>query len=186
MIKKSIILLPILFLSLLSTAQFIDDEEPEYAKNDTSNFKDKLIFGGNVGIVFGSYTYVNISPIVGYKIKPEFSAGLGVIYEYVNDKTYKPYYKTTIYGAKLFAQYVLFDYVILYAENNSLSLESKYYDRIHNYPEKGRFILNVPWIGGGVYQKSGRGGMYLMVLFNLNNTTNSPYPSYEYRMGFNF
>jgi len=185
-IKKNILLLFLVLISLLSSAQFIDDEEPEYAKKDTLNFKNRLIFGGNLGIVFGSYTYINISPIIGYKLKPEFAAGIGLIYEYVSDKRYRPYYETTIFGGKLFAQYVLFDYVILYAENNTLSLERKYYDRVHNYPETGRFMLNVPWIGGGIYQKSGRGGMYFMILFNLNNSTNSPYSTYEYRMGFNF
>jgi len=184
--RKYILLLFILFFSMLSFAQFIDDEEPEYATNDSLSFKNRLIFGGNLGLVFGTYTYINISPTVGYKIKPDFAAGVGVIYEYVNDKTYRPYYETTIFGGKLFVQHVLFDCVILYAENNTLSLEKRYYDRIHSYPQEGRFILNVPWVGGGFYQRSGKGGMYLMILFNLNNSANSPYSSYEYRMGFNF
>ncbi len=171
---------------MLSSAQFIDDEEPEYAEEKEPKITDKLFFGGNLGLVFGQYTYVNISPIAGYRINPKFSAGVGLIYEYVSDKRYIPYYETTIFGGKLFAQYILFDYVILYAENNIISLENKYYDVIHNFPEDGRFLLNVPWVGGGIYQSAGKGGMYFMILFNLNNGSNSPYSSYEYRIGFNF
>ena len=185
--KKYIIFIFILFYALLSSAQFIDDEEPEYASRDTTpKFADKLVFGGNISLMFGQYTYVNISPIVGYRITDEFTAGLGVIYEYVNDQTYKPSYETTIFGGKLFAQYVVFDYVILYAEDNILSLERKYYDVVHNYPNDGRFTLNVPWVGGGIYQKTGKGGLYFMILFNLNTERNSPYPNYDYRLGFNF
>ena len=177
----------LLSFSYVASAQFIDDEEPEYAeKKEVPKFTDHLFFGGNLGLVFGSYTYINISPIIGYKITDDFSAGTGFIYEYVRDTRYRPYYETTIYGGKFFTQYVLFDYVILYAEDNILSLESKYYDVIHNYPDDGRFVLNVPWVGGGIYQKAGKGGMYFMILFNLNSGPNSPYSTYEYRLGFNF
>jgi len=185
--KRYLFLLSLLFISLISSAQFIDDEEPEYAEEkEVPKFTDNLFFGGNIGLVFGSYTYINLSPIIGYRITDKFSAGTGFIYEYVKDNRYIPTYETTIYGGKFFAQYVLFDYVILYAEDNIISLEKKYYDVIHNFPSNGRFVLNVPWIGGGIYQQAGKGGMYFMILFNLNNSTNSPYSSYEYRLGFNF
>jgi len=185
--KQFFLLVFILTTVFSASAQFIDDEEPEYASDTIPKFTDKLFFGGNVGLMFGSYTYVNISPIVGYHVHPSLSVGIGAIYEYIKDDRYLNYeFETTIWGGKLFAQTVVFDFLILYAENNLLSLESQYYDAKNNYPETGRFFLNVPWAGGGFYQKAGRGGMYFMVLFNLNNSMNSPYSDYEFRIGINF
>jgi hypothetical protein len=184
---KYIILIIALSLSFSLQAQFIEDEEPEYASDTLPKLRDKLFFGGNIGLTFGSYTYINVSPIIGYRIFPQLSGGVGVIFEYMKDNRYANYsFETTIYGGKIFLQSVLFKYLILYVEDNILSLERKYYDAVHNYPNDGRFTLNVPWIGGGFYQKAGRGGMYFMILFNLNNSSNSPYSSYEYRIGFNF
>jgi len=186
--KKTLLFLVAIVLVLTSSAQFIE-EEASTSKKAPSNepkFTDKLFFGGDLGLMFGSYTYVNISPIVGYRISPEFSAGIGAVYEYHSDNRVKGYkYSTSIYGGKLFAQYVLFDKVILYAENNLISLESRYFDLANNYPKEGRFLLDVPWIGGGLYQSMGNGGMYFLMLFNLNTGVNSPYAPYEFRIGFN-
>lgn len=184
--KKTFFFLFLAFTVIVANAQFINDEEPEYAEDNIPKLRDKLFFGGNLGLTFGQFSYVNISPIVGYKIKPNFSAGVGIIYEYFSDQRYQPYYSTTIFGGKLFAQSVLFDYLILYAENNTLSLECKHFDVVNNYPNDGRFMIQVPWVGAGFYQKAGRGGMYFMILFNLNTSANSPYPAYDYRIGINF
>ncbi|MBN2669533.1 MAG: hypothetical protein JXR60_09920 [Bacteroidales bacterium] len=179
-----------LFLFLgtnIASAQFIGDEEPEYATKDTIlNFADRLVFGGSFGLIFGTYSYVNISPVVGYRINNYLTAGVGGIYEYIKDRNFYYTYESTIFGGKVFANVLLFDYVILYAENNMLSLQRKYFDAINNYPSTGRFFLNVPWIGAGVnYGQNGRGA-YMMILFNLNQSINSPYPPYEYRFGFYF
>ncbi len=184
-IKNFLLILAVGF-SLGSYAQFIDDEEPEYAEEETTDEPRKFFFGGNLGLMFGDYTYINISPTVGYRVHPKLSAGGGVIFEYVNDKTRYYTYSTSIYGFKLFAQSILFESIILYGENNILSLEKRYFDALNNYPSGGRFLLNVPWLGGGYYQKAGNGGMFVMVLFNMNRTRNSPYPPYEFRVGVNF
>jgi len=185
--KQFFLIIFFITIGLTSTAQFIADEEPEYATDTIPKFTDKLFFGGNLGLMFGSYTYVNISPIVGYRVKPHLSVGTGAIYEYIKDNRYLNYeFETTIWGGKLFAQTIVLDFLILYAENNFLSLERRYYDAKNNYPETGRFFLNVPWVGGGFYQGTSNGGMYFMVLFNLNTSMNSPYSNYEFRIGINF
>jgi hypothetical protein len=182
---KVLILILLISYSLPSFSQFIGDEEPEYAEDETQTEEKKLFFGGNLGLLFGSYTYINLSPSVGYRVHPKLSTGAGIVFEYVNDKTTSYPYETAIYGGKVFAQSVLFDHLILYAEDNFLSLEKKYYDAVNHYPETGRFMVQVPWVGGGIYNKMGNGGVYAMILFNLNRTANSPYPPYEFRIGFN-
>ncbi len=182
--KQLLFLLVFLSCSIASYAQFIDDEEPEY-REEAPSFKDRLIYGGNLGLVIGTSTYINVSPMVGYKVTPDFSAGTGIIFEYMNDKRYTPTFETAIFGAKLFAQQVLFDFAVLYGEFNLISLETKYY-HWEKYPEQKRFLLPVPWVGGGIHQRMGNGGVSLMVLFNLNSSKHSPYPPYELRVGFFF
>ena len=177
------------FFSLSASAQFIDDENPEYKDTvDHSAWTKKLLFGGDLGLMFGSYTYVNISPTVAYPMNDYYALGGGIIYNYVSDKRYIGYeYSTTIFGAKLLIQSVLFDALLLYAEENIISLERKHFDAIHQFPENGRFVTQIPQIGAGYYQRSDSGGgMYFMVLLNLNYSINSPYAPYEYRIGFNF
>ncbi len=182
--KRPSFLLAFLFLSMLSQAQFISDEEPEY-EEEQPKLTDRLIFGGNFGLMIGTSTYINLSPTVGYKVTPSFSAGGGIIFEYISDKRYKPRFETSVFGGKLFAQQELFDFLILYSEVNLVSLETKYYNW-DLYPDQKRFWLPVPWVGGGYFQKAGKGGIYLMILFNLNNTNHSPYQPYELRAGFYF
>ncbi len=182
--KQLLFLLAFLSCYLVSNAQFIDDEEPEY-QEETPSFKDRLIYGGNLGLVVGRNTYINVSPMVGYKVTNSFSVGTGIIFEYMNDKRYTPTFETSIFGGKFFEQQTLFDFAVLYGEFNLLSLETKYY-HWDLYPEQKRFLLPVPWVGGGIHQKMGKGGISLMVLFNLNSSQHSPYPPYEIRAGFFF
>jgi hypothetical protein len=183
---KKLIFFTLIVIGISAQAQFIDDEEPEYAQDSVPSLRDKLFFGGNFGLMFGTFTYVNLSPTVGYRIKPNLSAGVGILYEYWQDNTTGRSFSTQIYGGKVFTQAILIDFLILYGEANMISLEKKYFDFQHNYPESGRFTLVEPWLGGGFYSKMGNGGVYFMMLFNLNHSSNSPYAPYEYRIGFNF
>ena len=43
-------------------------QEPAQQK---SQFLDKLFVGGGLGAGFGNYTYINISPIIGYRVTPK-------------------------------------------------------------------------------------------------------------------
>ena len=43
-------------------------------------FKDKLIYGGNIGVSANS---IELSPLLGYRITPEFIVGFGLSYYYL-------------------------------------------------------------------------------------------------------
>lgn len=65
--------------------QKVQTKKQQPKASTRSNFdKKRLEFGGNLGLQFGNYTSVNISPQVGYKFSNYFSAGAGLGYSYFN------------------------------------------------------------------------------------------------------
>jgi hypothetical protein len=73
--------------------------------SDTKGFdKSKLFVGGNLGLAFGTYTIVNVSPLVGYRFSPLFAAGAGINYSYYgyDDGYYTS--KQTYAGMSLFGR----------------------------------------------------------------------------------
>lgn len=162
--------------------------------------RERLFFGGNFGLQFGTVTNIEISPLAGIYLTPRLAVGPGIRYEYFksNYPGYVPY-ETHIYGGTVFARYMaikdLSEAIGLglnfglfgHAEYEILSLESKYF-KIGAPPDAdGRFNLHSVLIGGGIFQPIGRrGGFLIMVLWNLNETASSPYSNPIFRIGFNF
>ena len=77
--KKSLLLsIALILMALGSYAQDTTAvRTPEPTNERKEPFKDRLFFGGNLGLYFGSLTYVNISPTIGYRFSDRFGAGLG-------------------------------------------------------------------------------------------------------------
>jgi len=162
--------------------------------------RDRIFFGGNFGLQFGTVTNIEISPLAGIYLTPRLAVGPGIKYEYFKSDYpgYVPY-ETHIYGGTVFARYMaikdLSEAIGLglnfgifgHAEYEILSLESKYFEIGAPPDAEGRFFLNSILIGGGVFQPIGRrGGFLFMVLWNLNETASSPYSNPIFRIGFNF
>ncbi len=58
-------------------------------QTESSGFdKSKLFYGGSLGLAFGTYTIVNVSPQVGYRLSPYFAAGVGINYSYYGYSQY--------------------------------------------------------------------------------------------------
>ena len=86
------------FLSLTTFAQ-------EKSSLSEVPFKDRLFYGGNVGLNFGTVTYIYLAPTIGYRITEAFGAGIGPSYSYLKDRRYSNYvYETDTYGGRIFAQ----------------------------------------------------------------------------------
>ena len=66
--------------------------------------KSKLFFGGNLGLSFGTYTIVNVSPLVGYHFTPVFAAGAGVNYSYFGYSDGYWDYKQSYVGMSVFGR----------------------------------------------------------------------------------
>ncbi|GAB4281641.1 MAG: hypothetical protein Kow0068_06130 [Marinilabiliales bacterium] len=153
------------------------------------SFKDRLFYGGGFGLSIGSVTQIDIAPQVGFRVTDRFNTGVGVIYKYISvSDRYSMSFSTSIYGFKVFTNYMVTSQLFPHAELESLSLERKYFDFINNFPQDGRFWYHSIFLGIGYYMPiSPRSGSYILALYNINDSSNSPYSSpWIFRVGFNF
>ena len=149
-----------------------------------NNFKSKLFFGGGFGLQFGSVTLVELSPLIGYKLTPKLSAGISPTYKYYKYKdsyTNNSYSATNVFGGSLFARYDIIQNVFAHVEYESLFYNTKIAGGMTEMQQFNSFF-----VGGGYLQRiGGNSGMYFLVLWNLNDTPNSPYTNPVIRIGFN-
>lgn len=169
------------------------------AQEETSGRKGKFFLIPELWLSFGSTTYIDISPMVGYHVLDRLALGLGphYIYQSYNANSSIPNnYSTHSYGLKGFARFSLitnaeeflpinlFSELFVHFEYEVLSLEKEYY--VPPYTEDGRFIYHGILVGGGLSQ---RVGMYnsvsFTVLWDVNQMTVSPYSNPVFRVGFN-
>ena len=170
-------------------------------EEEFQGLRDRIFFGGNFGLQFGTVTLVEVSPQVGYYITPRLAGGAGIRYEFYKDsRDYFPFvpFQTHIYGGSIFGRYTLIknlresiglsldSQIFVQTEYEILSLERKYFEVIPSGLD-GRFPLHSVLVGGGIFQPiGGKSGLLLMALWNLNQTANSPYSNPIIRIGFNF
>jgi len=146
---------------------------------------------------FGSRTYIDIAPMVGYHINDRTVAGLGPHYIFQSWKGtyYQSPGQTHIFGLKGFLRFALitnaeqylpinlFSDLFAHVEYEALSLENQYYGRVS---EGGRFLYNALLLGGGFNQRIGPySSVSFMVLWNVNESSSSPYSNPVFRIGFN-
>jgi len=169
------------------------------AQEETGGRKGKFFLIPEIWLSFGSRTYIDIAPMLGYHVWDRLALGLGPHYIYQSYKATPsiPYdYSTHCYGLKGFARFALitnaeeflpinlFSELFAHFEYEGLSLEEAYY--VPPYTGEGRFIYQGILLGGGLSQ---RVGMYnsvsLTVLWDINQMTVSPYSNPIFRVGFN-
>lgn len=195
---KKIFFVFLLFgIALQVNAQYVpsedEKEEPKKTKpkksSSNESFADRLYYGGTFGLQIGTnITYIDASPLVGYSINDDFSAGVGLSYIYVDFKNLginrNIDFNTSIYGGRLFARHRIFDRVFAHTEIELLNME--YFSVIEQ-----SFVREwVPgfYVGGGAYQNpDNRRGVNVLFLVNLLfDETRSIYSNpYAIRIGFN-
>ena len=163
----------------------------QFTPGSGTAFGQRVYFGGNFSLQFGSLTYIDVSPLAGYMITRNFSAGLGVTYRYLRykDNYYNINYSSNIYGGRLFLRHNISLFhlpLFLYSEYEDLSVAVP----VNNSPDR----LSREWIpslfaGGGLFQPIGqRAGFTIMFLYNLIydvQRTSYLYPQpYVIRVGF--
>ena len=155
-------------------------------------FRERLFFGGNFGLQFGTITDIQFSPVIGFWILPRLSVAIGPDYRFYKDR----YDRTNMYGGKGYLQFVVFQDinsvipigvhtgVFLHLEDELLSLESSFWK---SPITTGRFNINTVLAGGGISQQTGRrSSLNIMVLWALNDSGYEVYSNPEIRVSFNF
>lgn len=173
MIRHAFILFSIFCMSLAVQAQDSTAYVQQEAKaKETIPFKDRIWFGGGIGLSFGTVTAIQLDPIVGVYLdnKRKLSTGLGPSYAYFRDNRYD--YEQSNYGYRVFTRYRVIPQAYLHAEFLNMNTPPFY-----NSVEGIRRIW-VPHLllGAGYVQPIGdRSSFYLQVLFEVLQDPNSIY-----------
>jgi hypothetical protein len=192
-------LLVFLFLfmsfSMLSGQKSKEDQLPfgEDTKDQAPPFKERLFFGGNFGLMFGTLTDIQISPVIGYWVLPRVAVAVGPTYRYLKNE----FDRTAIYGGKAYIQLVVIQDlnsflpvgvhtgIFLHVENELLSLKTSFW-KTPPYTSD-RFYVNTVLAGGGISQQIGRrASLNFMILWPLNDPSYDIYSKPELRVSFTF
>ena len=170
----------IICLLLITCSQTINAQIDVENNQPVNDFKSRLFFGGGLGLQFGSMTLIEISPLVGYKVTPKLSIGVSPTYKYYHYNAYYGSTSTNVFGGSIFSRYSIFENVFAHVEYETL---------FYNIQEPGyptaRLQFNSFFVGGGYNQRiGGNSAMYFLVLWNLNDTPDSPYINPVIRVGF--
>jgi len=141
----------------------------------------KVFVGGNLGMQFGTSTFIDVSPMAGYRINDHIWAGVGVTYQYYHyrDKNYD--FTTNIYGGRIFGRYFFTQNLFAHTEYEVLNLEA--YDL---YPPR-RIDVGSLLAGGGYIQRFGtNSGLTAMILYNFTESAYTPYQNPIIRVGMVF
>lgn len=162
---------------------------PQQPNQPSTPLRDRFFFGGSLGLQFGSSTYIDVSPLVGFKVTEKLHAGLGLTYIYykVKDSYYNYEYETSSYGGRVFGRYYILQNLFGHVEFEILNMEvpaevggtgSGNFDYV-------RDNITSLMVGGGYAQPIGsNAALTLMILWNLTEEQYSPYQNPIFRVGF--
>jgi hypothetical protein len=170
----------LLFLFILLLTQSMKAQDYSTDRNDSLKLKDRIFFGGNLGLQFGGFTYIEIAPIMGLHLTEKIDIGSGILYTY--SKNNVDLYTNQLYGANIYGQATIFKPVIAHAQ----------FEILQDNFRAATGEISSQWfqavlVGGGIKQPIGeRGYSYLLVLWNLNNSYDSPYSNPIIKVGIIF
>ena len=153
---------------------------------DPRPLADRLYFGGNVGLSFGTVSSISVEPFVGYKIdqRGKLSVGTGISYWYYKDSRYTPELETNSYGYRIFSRYRIFQPVYLHVEWSQQNYEVWYIDG-HTDRQWVPMLL----VGGGYVAGSENTSFMIQILWDVLQDPLSPYggqPIISMGVGFGF
>ena len=205
--KLSLTLLLIVFVSFFS----LFAEAQESAKQKSDDFWRRVSVGGYVSLQLGNATGIVIAPEAQVRLIDQLYGGIGLSYQYYWYKNYYWYidrppiqylnYSASVYGGRIFFRYYLRSLFDNFLGNVFAHTEYEYlyYTRPIKQDSRGNLTdgyslysqgkevmeINSLFVGGGYSQPiGGRAFIDIMILFNLNDSYNSPYSNPVFRIGF--
>ncbi|MGM0565987.1 MAG: hypothetical protein ACQESX_04415 [Bacteroidota bacterium] len=180
MIKNRLLLTGIiLLLSIVSLAQ---------NKEQNDNRAGSFFVGGNLGLQFGTVTLIDVSPMAGYYFTNNWSAGIGATYKYYRYTLLDSKFVSSYYGGRAFTRYQLqsknidlLNYLFLHGEYELLNYRFEPQGGGNEYENTK---VESYFIGGGYNAPlSNKVNAHILLLYNLNDTANSPYDNPVVRVG---
>jgi hypothetical protein len=144
--------------------------------------KSRLFIGGSLGLSFGSFTAINVTPQVGYRFSDIFAAGVGVNYIYYNYRFYNvdgSLGERDVYsyvGMNVFGRvYPIRQFFIqVQPELDYVWGQTTFYNPTITSTLPGQFIPCL-LMGGGAALPAGRGAIVLSVMYDVLQNPLSPY-----------
>lgn len=183
----------LLVFFLLLQIMSVSDVYCQQSSDDTPPLRERIFFGGNFGLQFGTLTDIQISPIMGIWLLPRVAVAAGPDYRFYKYRTDR----TDIYGFKVYSELVLIrdlgsvlpvganTGIFLHLEDEVLSLESAFWKSSPVFSK--RFYTNTILAGGGISQQIGkRGSMNIMILWSLNENIYDVTSYPDIRISFTF
>lgn len=177
------------FIALLLFAQNSFSVNPK--DDEFDKFSDRLFFGGTIGLTFGDVNQVDIVPLGGIWILPQWSVGVGGRYTYFSRRSlYQSgrVLRTHIWGFSGFTQILpisnfsdvtpipLNGGIILHGEYEGLYLDQQMINVSSTL--SGKTWVHLYLAGVGYRQILGeRAAMNILLLWDLSNNPLSPYLS---------
>lgn len=178
--KKILIILFFLTMSITAISQIDYYENPDTSKTMSDRSSDNVyrpLYGGDFSLMFGTITYVSVSPKVVFPIKKFAAAGVGGDYIFSSYRNQKDH----IYGGNFFTEFFLWDFIVLHLESQLLNLTD--YTQVN--PVR-TWYLGL-YAGGGIMQRLGKKGyISTVLLWNFNYSNLSPYANPTLRISFYF
>jgi hypothetical protein len=185
--NRNILLICILLAISLSVAY------GQQQREKAPPLSERLFYGGNFGLQFGTITDIQVSPVIGVWLLPRLALAAGPdyrFYKYQSDRT-------NIYGLKTYTEFVVVKDlgsvlpvgsntgIFLHIEDELLNLESSYWKNPPVFSK--RFNINTLLAGGGISQQLGRrASMNMTILWALNDSGYGVYSNPEIRVSFTF
>ena len=158
-------------------------------------FKSRLYVGGNFGLGFGTFTSIDVSPMVGYNINRHFSGGFGATYIFYSERTLNgKSERSSFYGGRIFGRIVplpdILPNIFLHGEIESISRLIEVENSMGAFEYKRTWTPAIP-VGAGFRQMAGENSFFTVtVLWNLLDDGTQASSIYGgpllYRVGFIF
>jgi hypothetical protein len=158
------------------------------AREQTPPLRERMFFGGSLGLQFGTYTDIQVTPVVGLWLRPRIAIAAGPNFRYYKYAGYE----STMYGGNAYLQFVpvqdinnaipigLHMGIFLHLEDDILNFDDP-------YVENSRVTVNTVLGGFGIRQMLGeRASLNLMFLWAFNESQYDLYSNPEIRISFSF
>lgn len=189
-------LLVFISFSVISGQKNREDQLPYElnTREEAPPIKERLFYGGSLGLMFGTITDIQVSPVIGFWVLPRVAVAVGPTYRYYKDQIDR----TAIYGGRSYLQLVVIKDlssvlplgvhtgVFLHFEDELLSLKTSFWKNPPPYMTD-RFYVNTVLAGAGISQQIGRRfSLNFMVLWPLNDSGYNIYSKPEIKISFTF